>query len=506
MNGNPKTGIPDNFIDLVEAAGRFVVGRDGDTYYLPNEGGSPQALHSRAGQARVLAILGLRRSTPKLKAMFMDLEDHARQGAPRARVEATAAFNQHTSELRVNLGGGAVFYLNRQEVRMEGAYSDGLLFIDEHRFQSIESSSFLEAWGQLDPVGLPHFTEALLGNLPPSQDSLLDPAEQRAAVLAWWLGAFLKDVATARPMLALIGPPACGKTVTGRLLGTGFYGYNYDVSGVAAGSRAEKDIAASLVERALVVRDDINSAPPGIMDLLCSAATGQRFDLSTFHETLAMTSYDPRAILAITAHTPKWALRGDVLSRLLVLRFAHPPKSTITEQDRKNAVMANRAGLWAETLWLLYQGLVASEDRFEVVSRFPDWEMIVRRALRAAGREDALVSALRKMERSRVRVAADAEPLLDALASFAEAEVDPVVKENRDVWRKAGELHAALAHHMGVSTLGSGHYSTSSLRNPTALGKFMSKLAGEASAVVNVERRRGNQNSWLYRIRPKVSE
>ncbi len=506
MNGIPKKGVPDNFIELAEEAGTFVVGSDGNTYYISKEGEPPHRVGSRTGQARLLTILGLRRSTPKLKAMFMDLEDHTRLTAPTARVKTTAAFNRKRRELRVNLGGGSVCFINPTELRIEGAHSEGLLFSDEQRFKPIPPDSFLTAWNRVDLAELPCFTEAVLGNLPPSQDDLLLPAEQQAVVLAWWLGAFLEDEAKARPILALLGPPACGKTVTGRLLGTAFYGPSYDVSGGAAAGRADKDIAASLVERTMVVRDDINSAPHGIMDLLCSAATGQRFDLSTFHETLATSSYDPRAILAITAHAPKWALRSDVLSRLLVLRFGTPPKSTVTEQDRRRAVLANRVGLWAETTGLLYQGLVASDARFEVVSRFPDWEMIVRRALRAAGREDALVSALRKMERSRVRVAADAEPLLDALASFAEARQTRMGQLHRDLWWTATDLHRALAHHMGFTSYEDVGHPRAMLRSPASLGRFLSKLANEASAVVHVDRKRGNNNAWLYRIRPKGLE
>lgn len=434
MSGNARKGIPDNYLELLEQASTFVNGNDGHVYLMPKDGTRPVKVRSRAGQAFVLSTLGICRSTPKLEALWLDLEDHARNTAPVTRVETTAAFDPGRRELRVNLGGGKVFFMSAQEVRVEIAYTDRLLFVDEPGFRPVDSDAVLAAWGQLDSVNLPYFTRALLGSLPPSQEIALDPQEQQSVVLAWWLGAFLGDVAVARPILALVGPPACGKTVTGRQLGTAFYGSSYDVSGVAAGSRAEKDVAASLVERALVVRDDINNAPRGIMDLLCSAATGQKFDLSAFHETLALVSYRPRAILALTAHTPKWALREDVLSRLLVLRLALPPKSTVTERDRKEAALANRPGLWAETLMLLYYAVVASDDRFGVVSRFPDWEMAVRRGLRAVGREDALVNALRKMEVVRVRVASAAEPLLDALATFASGSNDPDGKPNSERW------------------------------------------------------------------------
>ncbi len=506
MNGSLKKGVPDNFIELVEAAGTLINGSDGRVYIVPKDGDPPMRVRSRGGQALILRALGIGRSTPKLRALWLDIEDHAKQADSYARVETTAAFDRKKRDLRVNLGHGSVFFINASELRIEGPDTDGLLFVDEPRFRPVDPDAIKAAWPDVDLVNLPCFTRALLGDLPPSRDALLDPWEQQAVVLAWWLGAFIHDLAIARPILALLGPPACGKTVTGRLLGTAFYGPSYDVSGVAAGSRAEKDVAASLVERTLVVRDDINSAPRGIMDLLCSAATGQRFDLSAFHETLALVSYRPRAVLALTAHTPTWALRDDVLSRLLVLRLAHPLASTRTELDRKRAVLDNRAGLWAETLRLLFHGVVEGRDRFPTVSRFPDWEMVVRRALRAAAREHALVSALHKMKQARVRVAADAEPLLDALVSFAAAERGPGAQPNRELWWTATELHRALALHMGFSSYDDDGHPRAMLRSPASLGRFLSKLAGVAKAVVKVERKRSNRNAWLYRISPKGIE
>ncbi len=506
MSSSARKRIPDNYFELVATTGTFVNGADGKVYIAPASGAPPVELRSTRGQAYVLGVLGIGRGTPKLTALWCDIEDRVRRSMPRARIETTAAFDCDRRELRVNLGAGAVFFASPTEVHVEGALTDGLLFVDEPGFQPVAGNEVLTAWNEVDQINLPCFTRALLGSLPPSKDGTLEPDEQQAVVLAWWLGTFINDLAVARPILALIGPPACGKTVTGRLLGTGFYGTDYDVSGVAAGSRAEKDVAASLVERALVVRDDINSAPRGIMDLLCSAATGQKFDLSAFHETLAMVSYRPRAILALTAHTPKWALRGDVLSRLLVLRFERPPESIVTELDRKNLVMANRAGMWAETLRLLFHGVVAGDDRFEVYSRFPDWEMIVRRALRAVGREQALVSALWKMRRSRVDMAAEAEPILGALEAFAWQYGGTSDARPDGLWWTATEVHNRLAVLMGIEAYTEEGYPLQLVRSPAALGKFLAKLIGEGSAVVKVQRKRGHNNAWVYRISPKEHE
>ena len=300
-------------------------------------------------------------------------------------------------------------------------------------------------------------------------------------------------------ILALAGAPRSGKTDVARRLAQMLYGEQADVSGGASLGRAVKDLAASVAFRTFVARDDLNDAPDGMMDLLCRCATGARFELSSFFETLGIASYDPIAAMAITAHMPKWALREDVLSRLLVLRFGLPPATTQTGAERERLVLDARAGVWAETLRALRFAL-SSEEKWKATTRFDDWENIVRRVAKWAGELDVLESALGKLDAQCVEVVAAADPFMGLLRAFADL---PGMAEKR--WTSAG-LADALSKFSGARKgEKQEHYADLVVRNPQSLGKLLARIEREGSTVVIVTREpsKAHGNVLAWRIRPR---
>jgi len=498
MTTQTKSIIPEKGLGphLAER-GHFLRGEHGKCYYHDRDSNTVTELKGSGHFKRhVFNLLGAKRFDKALKDALRDAVEYGQSVAQLATTATLSCYSTKVQALRVKVGGGKIVCITANGMKLENNFEGGVLFVDEPglvppTFDEIKAAN-------RKGEGFPQLRAALLDQLPPPAKGGLTVAEMGALIVAFWIGIFVRDLARARPILAPIGPPESGKTDVARRLVLLLYGKGADVSGGASLGRAVKDLAASVTYRSFVARDDLNDAPDGMMDLICRIATGAKFELSKFHETLEMESYDPIAAIAITAHMPKWALRRDVLSRLLPLRFALPPATKQTGAEREQLVLDARAGVWAETLKAL-RAAVVSDERWEPITRFPDWENIVRRVAKWSGNLDVLESGLRKLAGQRTAVVVAADPFLGLLRAFAE---QPGMAARK--WTSAG-LADALAEFAGAR-LGEKqeHYADLVVRNPQTLGKLLSRIEREGAAVVVVTREplKAHGNKVVWRIRP----
>ncbi len=491
LGGQPNAGA------VMAAKGTFIhtsLGR----CWRANSDGMVLRQDSRAFAARVAKITGVGRGKRGFAATLHEVKDYAESHHTKARGETCAAFDEQQKVLLVNIGGRCTISIPRAGiVDRQTNFVAGVLFTDEQPFRELPWDDLLAArrdeWWKFSA-----FHDAILNDLPPSPDGSLAPAEQRALMLAAWVSIFLRDLAPERPIPVPVGPRGTAKTATACLFGTAFYGKGYNVSGGAAVSRIVKDVAAAVSSRAFVARDDLNDAPDGLMDLLCRCATGANIELSSFHETLALSTFESKAALMLTANRPKWAERPDVLSRLLVFRFAKPPPDEIGKKARIQRVLDLRPAIWTETL-LALQVVLQDRPRREPITRFADWEHAVRAVLDQAGMGEAFESALRKQSAERVAIVVAANPYLGLLHAFASS--DDVSEQ----WFTAAELIDALAKFSGVEDHRHDHHrALYAIRNPRALSKTLAHLEGAGSAVVDVNRsvQKAHGNMLRWNIKP----
>jgi hypothetical protein len=337
---------------------------------------------------------------------------------------------------------------------------------------------------------MPNFHACFLDDIPAARlANFLDdtPAwttkEQAAIVKAWWLGMFLESAVPGRPILSFIGEKGSGKSVSARQLGILYYGKNFEVAGGVGGSRAVKDMIATSVSVPVTVADDLNDVPADIVDTLCKISTGAKIRLATMHETLALSSYNARSSIALTSNRPAWALRDDLMDRMLPLVLISGTASSspgLTEVARNYRSSTHRAAVWGETLYSLYFAL-AYDYSWPKCVRFEEWESLVRRIAHFGEWHTDLHSALCKTNAQRVAVSCWADPFAHALYAVA------ATKRDEQKFYTTSELYDAIVLRYGgtVSAVETDRPSARAASSPTALGKFLSKIHGSGSTVVH---------------------
>jgi len=320
-----------------------------------------------------------------------------------------------------------------------------------------------------------------------------------ALVFATWIGTFLGRFAKGRPILVLLGEPGVGKSVTQRAILILFYGARGDTSGGVVMDRMMKDLAATAAHRSLVARDDFSDMPKGAIDVLNRMSTGGELTVAEFHQTLALQRYEMNAQVILSAYLARWFTRRDLMERLLPVEFGRRTiVSSLTESQRMARARAARVAVWAETMRALE--IVLREpgvDESPCVSRFDDWERLVRRVAYATGRGPAFDSALRKMAAERIRVARRSNPLFDLIGLVAD---DPTINSR---WWSATQLVEVLAKRSGAQKGDRDpHVAGTVVRNPRSLAQFLSDLKEQGGVVATVESTPGPGHAALWNIRP----
>jgi hypothetical protein len=512
MTGAPASPAltPQVVIDSFENDGEFFCAGDKaywqETYFNPSEPDEwtpPIAVRSdefrRMMQARFNKLT-------KRAAKTKDVLDACEDAAFGGRRKAAVQWSRHTGPaLQVSISKRHAVEIDAQGVRCLRNGADAV-FTMPPDFVPLRWADVVAAWTP-DGYTLPALHAAMLDHLPPSVNTDITTTEDHAAIIAaFWLGTICESMMKGRPLLAILGGFGSGKTVTARILGKLYFGQEFDVEGGTGGSRAVKDLLASINSAPLAVRDDMNREPVEIVDTICRLATGSRVTLSTLHETLEVSKFTARGAIVVTAHTPSWALRPDLLSRMLIVRIDKAPAPEIgrhlTETERYDRACELRTRVWADTFHAIHRAMQV-HTRWVTSTRFEDWETLARRAAEAGGWHMALHSALSKMPWQRVNVAQYTDPWLATILVVASEMADPT---NADKWYSAAEMYDLIAMRMGgcVSQDAEHRPSASAFRSQRTLGQWLGQIERDGAAVCDVERGPLRAGVATWRLRPKA--
>jgi hypothetical protein len=464
--------------DDVLASGRFFRDSAGALHFIDSKTGRACPANSPAFKAHVAKVTGVNRKDKDFAATLAEVEDRGREEAKPGRTEYCSAFDREGRRFLVNMGAGRIVEVNTKgEISPVDNGEGGVVFRDEEGFAPVNWQEWLTyAMDRRGRARALADVRAHVFDFPPLAQ--LTRNEAAAVVLAYWIGFFFdREFARAKPLLLFVGPIGSGKTMCSRKLGCTLYGPAFEVSVSASPDRGVKDLAAAVAHATLTVRDDLNAAPPGLIELLLCVATGARFDLSAFHETLARQSFVMRGSVIFTASKPRWAKREDLLSRLLIVRVDRdnrPRATEESEEDRLARANTARSAAWYLALEAL-GSVLASSDRPATLTRFRTWEQAARAALKPYGLHDAFVSALAKMKDERTELALGSDPFLGLLLALAR-------QRPGHAWTAAG-INSALGE-----VAGNDSPNAARPRDPQELGKLLEHIEREGGAVVRVER------------------
>ncbi len=336
---------------------------------------------------------------------------------------------------------------------------------------------------------------------PPSAANRVSTNVQRVMLTSWWLGLFFDAVCEERPMMAFVGAYQSGKSTAARMFGTAFYGEGYALAGFNSGSRGIKDLIAGMAACPLYIADDLNNMPADVKDTLTRVSTGIKLQLSSFHETLAISTFRVRCNFAMTSNRPGWALRDDVMSRTIAIRLGRAHDDTQLDASvRMRRVVDARTEIYADTFKVVLRALsMTNTDR--TITRFSDWERWIRRAATAGGWLKSFDVAFAQLPIAAVDLACSADDLVNALYTIA---VETNKPEAESSWFTAAALFDAVMLRMGasISANESDRPSARSL-TPATLGKFLADISNKGSAVVTVERAEVSHRV-LWRLIPKA--
>lgn len=495
-----KPSATDHRLDALEKSGKWL--SDGDNHYFLR-GDEPVRVGSDAWRHFVGEQFSLGPTSRATKALTEAAEGAALNHGIRMGVDLLISHEDNL--VRVALGHGDAVAVGEAEgpgLQFPRALSADRAVVLPPEFEPMTKRQLLRAEGQARADGInvrrmPSFRRQILDRLQPSAPGSLDGAEVAAIVFAMWISMFIAPLVRARPIGCFYGPPGSGKTVLGRILGLLFCGAKFEVTGGMAGSRTTKDFLATWIDRSLVVRDDLNNAGPDLVDVLCRVATGAEVSISKLYETLALASFQSRAFVIITAYKPKWVSRADLLSRFIVLRLDRPEPAAETDAQREARVLTARPAIWLETLTVLHEAL-RQPWHGTCATRFVDWERYVMAAATVVGLADPLASALNKMSRERVAMAASTDPFLALLWMFS---AQPGMS---DAWFTAADLVNALMDFSGAQAAHKDPMTAgATVRSPQSLGKMLRHLHDEGSAVIDVQFKGCHDNKLRWRIQPR---
>jgi len=475
------------------------------TFYRVPKGGAVGCIYVTAGKAldvpspeytaAVAQVCGLAPWSRLTKKVADAAAAVAYTVAPTTQIEMLSA-GTHGGPFAVNLGGGNLTVCKDGQWWCVPNGSHGVVFKEERFFEPLDVQAVQASIAKPDAHRFPKLREVFLDRMPPPK-GLLTRTEQAALMLGLWIGIFIGCLTKNRPIYLLKGEQEIGKTVVQRVLAKLFFGRKGEVTGGTSAARTMKDVAAAATDLSVIIRDDLNDLPTDSFDALCRIATGTRFDVAGFFQTLGLESFDPRGMVFLSAIWLPWLpKRPDLMSRIVLLELGAPPKSERTPEDWYEEVLAVRPEVWGETLAALAALNDAPPIR-ERITRFDAWERAVCAVLERAGLRQDFESALAKMRGEVMRIALEQSPLMEALLRFAyeRGQKPATVAEIADgVGSVLGALQGGAESHNARLVVGS----------PQSLAQFLTRIRDEGSPFVDVRSAGGHDHKARWTLVPKV--
>jgi hypothetical protein len=413
----------------LKGAGHFCRTAEGRMFYFSKSDRRLYDLEQQEFTHVLTEVSGLSPTEGEFRFVLSMIQAEAARTKP-VEVHCLACFDVERGFLAVSDGGPRIWLRERGGDWNRTWNGDrGLLFFTEPDAVPFEP----------DLDAAPEDLDWLLEQIPFAHGTLTIE-EQRNALLICLLQLFLPPFRRTAVIPAFLGPQGAGKSTALRLLGRFLVGPQFDVTQV----RADKEDAfiAAVTNRLVCGLDNADTRVRWLEDALATYATRQRYQLRKLYTTNDEVSYRPRAFLMLSSRDPHFR-RPDVAQRLLPFYFerldSYREEAAIFDELERR-----RGRVWGALLGYLGRladvilDIPAPALRF----RMADFAAFGWRATRAAGKEQAWLEILKKLDTAQSHFAADGDGLIEALRILLERDGQIGPTDSGSLFRQCAEIAA----------------------------------------------------------------
>ncbi|MCH7549968.1 MAG: ATP-binding protein, partial [Candidatus Krumholzibacteriota bacterium] len=331
---------------------------------------------------------GLNAEDPVTKWVHSSVRNHARENGEETVPRVFAHYDEKTDTLYRDDFNDGIYVITPTDIHHMPNGTDGVLFVANTTAQ---------------PYGIEPGERGTLNKLVFNDLNITGNGEQRISrdesvtiLRLWVFSMFFGSILPARPIIALIGPPGSGKTVTIRRIGAMLFGPDFNVTPMPG---TERDFNNHVVNNFFVALDNADSYHRWTNDSLATLATGGDITTRVLYTTDQERRTPTNCFTAITACTPTFT-RPDVSDRLLLIHLDRI-EDFRREGDILGAIQNSRDTLaWEinEELQAWVRDLKETKaEHFDVKIRMADWAILCLRIARARGGEEELTSIFERM-------------------------------------------------------------------------------------------------------------
>jgi len=462
------------------------------TFYLSHETNEVMEIERENSILRAfLSQCGLNLTESIYHYVIEDIREEAlRTGKP-------AKINRF-SLLKLSDGEPSVLYLSAENNQMMRLTAESQEYVqngtDEIMF--LTSNECVPADISIDESSSGSLLDSvILEKIPFNTDRLISE-EARFLMKCWILLLMMREMVPHRPILAMIGPMASGKSTSLQMIGQMLFGPDWDV--VSVGQK-EQDFDCQITNEILVALDNVDQKVGWLNDKLAVTATGGKIAIRKLYSNNVMIEYPIVASLALTSRTPYFR-RNDVADRLLIIEVdsLHDREDLAFRSNRDflEDVRSHRKELWAELLGICRSvlGVIDSVDLSSILvpgARMQDFARFTVLVGRALDCEILACGVWEKMKDAQREFAKGQDPFFEVMHLW--------VNESPGVEMASNEIAKELSRIAEQENIewqyGGGR----------SIGQKIKNMWVELRESFTIVERKGVTNQSIYRFSPKES-
>lgn len=376
-------------------------------YYFDSENKSLARLDSNEFKNLVYRASGLVQNAPEFSSIMSSLQSEAGLDAMRTRVRESTHYDEVAKMLYVHRGDNRVYVCDGKDIRLEDNGVNGVLFKRDRDENAWEADLHYEGEPLFEMVDMIEAEEGALS------------AEERRLLLAVFIVAMaFPDIQADRLIPVFVGPTGSGKTMTSRRIGQFWRGPDWQVTKI---SEKAQDAQVALCESTFVCLDNVDSRVDWLADMICTAATGGKFQSRMLYTNGAIYEARIKAFMTMTSIEGRWIKREDTVTRFLPVPMKRRFADNISEHQLLKGEMAQRGRRMGHMLILangVVKALRAGATPGPTPLRIADFAFVGGLIAAEMGRTALFVEACRKLPEEQQRFFYVDHPIIEILEEW----------------------------------------------------------------------------------------